>query len=121
MTEEELLVFAAASFRSVWTLELLLLLKRNREQSWRADDLVRELRSSDVVVSEGLTNLMNAGLVVESETGVYRYQATSPHVEEIVNDLERMYAAKPTSVIRAIVTAPSEKLRILSDAFKLKE
>jgi hypothetical protein len=32
-----------------------------------------------------------------------------------------IYTNKPISVIKAIVSAPTEKLRLFSDAFKLKE
>jgi hypothetical protein len=120
-TEQEVLTFSAASLNSVWTLELLLFLKRQAPKCWQADALIRELRSSQVVVSEGLANLQNAGLVIEEPESGYRYQAASPHLDEMVSELAGLYASRPTAVIRAIVNAPNRKLKMLSDAFKLKE
>jgi hypothetical protein len=52
------------SFGSVWALELLLLLHRNPDRAWPTSDLVRELRSSDVVVAESIERLVASGLVV---------------------------------------------------------
>jgi predicted transcriptional regulator len=119
--EDTVLDFAGALFRSVWALELLLALKRRGERSWPAPDIVRELRGSRVVVDEALNNLIAAGLVVQEDTGGYRYRAGSPAADELVIELEKLYAAKPTAVIRKIVTSPSTKLQILSDAFRIKE
>lgn len=119
--EETVLDFAGAAFRSVWALEVLLALKRRSERSWLASDIVKELRGSRVVVDEALNNLIATGLVVQEDNGGYRYRAGSPAADELVNELEKLYAAKPTAVIRKIVTSSSTKLQILSDAFRIKE
>ena len=119
--EDTVLDFAGALFRSVWALEVLLALKRRDERPWRAADIVRELRGSRVVVDEALNNLIAAGLVVQEDKGGYCYRAGSPAADELVIELEKLYAAKPTAVIRKIVSSPSTKLQILSDAFRIKE
>ena len=121
ISEDAVLGFAAALFRSVWALELLLALRRGHDRAWTADELIRELRSSQVVIAEALNNLVAAGLVVEEEGGRFRYQGGTPATEEMVAALEGLYAAKPTAVIREIVTTPNMKLKILSDAFRIKE
>ena len=121
ISEDAVLSFAAALFKSVWALELLLTLRRGRERTWAADELIRELRSSQVVIAEALNNLVVAGLVVEEEGGRFRYQGGTPVTEEMVGELEKLYATKPTAVIREIVTTPNVKLKILSDAFRIKE
>lgn len=121
ISEDAVLSFAAALFKSVWALELLLMLRRGAARAWGADELIRELRSSQVVIAEALNNLVVAGLVVEEEGGRFRYQGGTPVMEETVTALESLYAAKPTAVIREIVTTPNMKLKILSDAFRIKE
>lgn len=121
ISEDAVLGFAAALFKSVWALELLLTLRRRHDRAWIADELIRELRSSQVVIAEALNNLVAAGLVVEEEGGRYRYQAGTPAMDEMVDELEKLYATKPTAVIREIVTTPNTKLKILSDAFRIKE
>jgi hypothetical protein len=119
--EDTVLDFAGALFRSVWALELLLALKRRGDEPWRAADIVRELRGSRVVVTEALNNLIAAGLVIQDDTEAFRYRAASTDADNLVIELERLYASKPTAIIRRIVTAPATKLQILSDAFRIKK
>jgi hypothetical protein len=121
IAEDEVLRFAAGLFKSVWALELLLTLRRGRDRSWLADELIKELRSSQVVVVEALNNLVVTGLVVEEGGGRFRYHAGNAGVDEMVGELEALYAMKPTVVMREIVTTPNLKLKILSDAFRIKE
>lgn len=120
ISEEAALSFAGALFKSVWALELLFLLRRQAEREWRQDEMILDLRSSQVVVAEGLDNLLSAGLAVEIDAGRYRYQSGSPAMEEIIDKLQKIYAMKPAAVIREIVMSPNRKLQILSDAFKFK-
>jgi hypothetical protein len=119
-SEVEILEFAGASFRSVWALELLLMLRRTRGRSWGASEILKELRSSEVVVVEALNNLIAAGLVVEEDRARYRYNA-SGRLEEAISDLERLYELKPAVVMRQIVNSPNTQLQILSDAFRIKD
>jgi hypothetical protein len=121
VTDHDVLAFVAASIRSVWTLELLLFLKRNREQSWDAGRLIRELRSSSAVISEALVSLEACGLVIQEDRVNYRYGAASPKLDQIVAELDQLYAAKPLTVINAIVNSQNQQLRIFSNAFKLKD
>jgi hypothetical protein len=121
VTEENLTTFITATIGSVWALELVLLLKREPQRSWRTDELIREMRGSQVVIAEALKMLQGAGLVVQDGAGAHRYQAASEHLDQMVSELEKAYAAKPMTVIKAIIAAPSDKLRTFSDAFKLKD
>lgn len=120
VSENDILDFAGASFRSIWALELLLALRRDGGRSWVPSDLIKELRSSRVVVIEALNNLTAAGLAMEEDAGGYRYAATGA-LDEMVVEVERLYALKPTLVTHRIVNSPSAKLQILSDAFRIKE
>ena len=120
MTDDDLIDFIGGSIGSVWALELLLLLKREPDRAWDAEALIRELRSSPVVIADALKGLQGAGLVMQDDAATYRYQAASPRLEELVSWLERAYAAKPMTVIKAVVATP-EKLRAFSNAFKLKD
>jgi DNA-binding HxlR family transcriptional regulator len=120
VTEEDIYAFARQAVGSVWALELLLLLQRSKGRAWRSDELLRELRSSQTIVEEGLTRLRQAGLVAETD-GAYTYWPASPQIEQLADGLQRIYASKPISVVKAIMAAPSDKLRIFSDAFRLKD
>jgi len=117
--ETDVLQFCAAVFKSVWALDVLLTLKRDPDVVWHAADLIKDLRGSSGVVIEALDNLIVAGLAVE-EAGGYRYGAGDARLDELTDALQELYAVKPTVVIREIMTAPNMKLKILSDAFRIK-
>jgi hypothetical protein len=117
-SEEELLSFAGAAIGSVCALELLILLRREPGREWRQEALVRELRSSSDAVAQALAHLSRSGLIVELSEG-FRYQPSPPQLDDICRRLERQYAAKPVTVIRAIFEMPSEKLRIFANAFRI--
>jgi hypothetical protein len=121
MTEDDILAFAAASLSSLWSLELLLHLKRNAGEPHAPDELIRDLRSSQTVVTDVLVALRERGFVTEVEAGRWCYRPSSADIELAVARLEHLYADKPAAVIRAIVSSPDRKLRLLSDAFKITE
>jgi DNA-binding IclR family transcriptional regulator len=119
--EGELLDFVRTSFRSVWTLELLLLMWRSRSAQWSAGELVRELRASDAIVSEGLASLQAAGLVSPEADGTFRYAPASPRLDLCVQQLAQVYRDRPTAVTRAIFSRQNDGLQTFADAFRLKK
>lgn len=111
--------FIREHVRSVWALELLLLLKADGERRWSVDDLVAALRASHTLVIDNLTALGQAGLVVPDDAGGFRYQPAAEVLGRLCDELEAAYRTKPVTVIRWI-SAPAERLRSLADAFKFK-
>jgi DNA-binding transcriptional ArsR family regulator len=111
--------FIREHVRSVWALELLLLLKSDAERRWSVDELVSALRASHSLVSDNLTALGEAGLVTPDDAGGFRYQPAADVLGRLCDDLEAAYRTKPVTVIRWI-SAPAERLRSLADAFKFK-
>lgn len=120
MTESDILDFVRSSFRSVWNVELLLFLSRSPSRAWAAEELVREMRSSDIVVNEGLTMLQAAGLVSPDGSG-FRYAPANPQLHGYVTELDTLYRERPLTVIKAIFSQPSDKLQTFADAFRLKK
>ena len=121
VTEDETLSFIDARIKSVWSLELLLLLFREPARAWRRDELVRELRGSEVVVQEALGSLYKAGLVIEDQPGIVRFGPSSDHLRDMVASVDRIYTVRPMAIIKAITGSPNDRLRIFSDAFKFRE
>ena len=117
--ETELLSFLRTAVSSVCALELLILLRRSPGSEWRREDLVRELRSSDLAVAQALEHLSRSGLVIASHESGVRYQQYSAQLDAICERLEQQYAEKPVTVISAILETPNEKLRVFADAFRL--
>src|SRR5947208_1892177 len=121
MTEEEILRFVSANVKSIWALELLLMMRRQSARAWRTEDLVTELRASIVVVREALASLGGTGLVAADEDGLFCYRPASDQLDSFVESTQGLYSSKPLTIINAIASAPNEKLRIFADAFRLKE
>jgi len=115
----ELSSFIASSFQSVWALELLLLLKRERRK-WSPDELVRALRASDLVLSQAIGALVTAGLVSADQSGV-SYAPSSDRVGNLVEQTEAAYALKPDAVRRTIVMASKSGIAAFADAFRLRK
>ncbi len=118
--EDDVLNFIGSSIKSVWALELLLLLRRDSARGWGSDDLVRELRGSETIISEAVNQLESAGLVA-LEDGFYTYRPASNDIDRMVGHVDDLYKEKPIAVMKAIMSAPNDKLRVFSDAFKLKD
>ena len=119
MSEDEVLAFVQRSIKSVWALELLMLLRRDRKRVWSPADLVLELRSSEAAVAEALAGLRSAGFVAEA--AALRYEPASAELDGIAGAIEELYATRPLAVAKAIMSAPSDKLRLFADSFKLKD
>jgi hypothetical protein len=103
----------------VWALELLLHLKRTHERTWSADELVDVLRGSSLIVSQSLDGLMRAGLISIDDRGCARYQPASAEVDQLVDATQELYARKPETVRRIIVSAGHPGLANFADAFRL--
>jgi DNA-binding IclR family transcriptional regulator len=120
VTDEEVLASVPAVAKSVWTLELLLLLRRQRERAWKLDELVRELRASRNVVQIGMYGLQACGLAGLDDDAV-QYRPASERLDVLAAAIEQLYLTKPFTVINAIAVPGDEKLRIFAESFRLKE
>lgn len=118
-SNDDLLRFIASSFRSVWALELLLVLKGD-PRVWPRDELVSTMRASELVVSNALDSLVAAGLA-SLEGGGARYMPVSDDVAKEVERTDKLYAARPDAVRRAIVSATAGDLTAFADAFRLRK
>jgi hypothetical protein len=114
----DVLRFIGSSFRSVWALELLLLLKRE-PRVWLRDELVTAMRASELVVTNALDTLVAAGLASVDGPGV-RYAPVNDQVAGYVVKVEGIYAVRPDAVRRAIISSMSSGASAFSDAFKLR-
>ena len=116
---EDLFRLIGSSFRSVWALELLLLLK-SEPRSWAPAELISTLRASDLVVNKALDELVAAGLVSVEGEGV-RYMPASPALASDIEQVQDLYLARPDAVRRAIVSSASSGATAFADAFRLRK
>lgn len=116
--DEDVIRFIAASFPSVWALEGLLVLKRER-RAWTRQELIETLRASELVVAKAIDALVAAGLAsVEDESVIYL--PVNRDVEECMERVEQLYRSRPNLVRRAIVSAGTSSATAFADAFKLR-
>lgn len=118
-SNDEILRFIASSFRSVWALELLLVLK-SEQRSWSHEELVATMRASELVVTRALAALEAAGLV-SNDGDKAQYMPISEDVGALVSDAEALYSKKPDAVRRAIVSASAGDATAFADAFRLRK
>lgn len=118
-SSDDLASFITSSFPSVWTLELLLLLKRE-SRPWPREELIDSLRASDLVVSQALESLVAGGLA-SVRPGIAEYTPVSDAVAALVDETEKLYALKPDKVRRMIVTSSAGGITAFADAFKLRK
>src|SRR3954453_4823002 len=116
-SEDEVSRFIRSSFRSVWSLELLLLLKRE-PRDWARSEIVAALRASDLIAAQSLDALTAAGLVVVDEAGDAAYGPASAAAAALVECAESLYARSPDAVRRLIVGAGANGLAAFADAFR---
>jgi hypothetical protein len=121
VTEEEILATVSNTFRSVWTVELLLRLHQEAHRAWPTAGLVRELRASVSAVDDGLADLRKLGLLAVDQQGAYRLQAGSDDMDAFAQALCELYNRKPRAVMRAILAGPNDKIQTFANAFRLRK
>ena len=119
-SREQVSRFIRSSFRSVWSLEVLLLLKREG-RPWTDGEIVAALRASDLIVSQSVSALGDAGLVVTDAAGRSEYRPSNEDSARLVDEAERLYAQSPDAVRRLILNASSSGLAAFADAFRLRK
>ena len=119
MPNTDLFQFLKGSIRSVWALELLLLMRSSGGRVWRPDELVSELSASAPLVSGVLRTFHDAGLIRE-ESGSFVYAPASPTLEAYCEELEKAYRERPVAVIIAIVASSTDDLQSFADAFRFR-
>lgn len=117
--DQDLAAFVREHVRSVWALELLLVLKRDPERCWEAQALVGELRASMGLVNDNLHRFERGGLVVRDDDGCWRYAPASPILGELSDRLESAYRERPVAIVN-LIAAPRDPLQSLADAFKFR-
>ena len=117
---DELSGFIRSSFRSVWSLEVLLLLKRE-PRFWSGPEVVDALRASELIVSQSVASLAAAGLIVLDEEGRAHFAPASEALRHQVEEVETLYSRSPDAVRRLIVSASGSGLAAFADAFRLRK
>jgi hypothetical protein len=111
--------FIGSTFRSVWALELLCMLRKSEGERLTHSEMVANLRASDTIVSQSLAMLSAAGLVVVDDTGAATYRPANDELAGLVGETEQFYATSPNSVRRIIAGSWQPGLTAFADSFRL--
>jgi hypothetical protein len=120
-SDEEVTGFIRATFRSVWALELLGLLRQNPSRNLSPDEMVAGLRGSELVVTQSVEALAAAGLVLAEADGSARYSPASEDLDRLAEGAARLYGKSPDAVRRTIVAASNPAITAFADAFRLRK
>lgn len=118
MTDEAILEFVGKTFRSAWTLELLLAF---RQEARNVGELVRELRASTAAITQSLTELRQTGFISMDPEGAHRFDPGSPELSELAGALSDLHSRKPRAIMRVILAAPNDRIPIFANAFRLRK
>jgi hypothetical protein len=114
--------FLRAHIRSLDQLEILLLLQREGEKWWSAEDVADELGASRALAAARLEELASRSLldVRISERLFFRYAPASPDLDAAARETARAFEAKPVAVITALSSPPVDEIRAFADAFRIR-
>ena len=118
--DSRLVDLLSGTIASVWGVEMLLLMRGEATRYWTPEELVSELRSSDLVVEQSMERLERAGLIVRDGAGAARFSPATTELTDLIDELDNEYRSKPGSIRRAIVSGPDSKLSAFTDAFLLR-
>ena len=120
-SEPDVSSFIRATFRSVWALELLCLLRQEPRRGLSHADMVAGLRGSDLVVTQSVASLAAAGLVLAEADGSARYSPATEDLDRLAEAAAALYAKSPDAVRRTIVAGANPALTAFADAFRLRK
>jgi predicted ArsR family transcriptional regulator len=115
--------FLAEHISSVAQLEVLLLLRGDRQRQWTAEEVGKALYTTPEMVTGQLEELRARGLVTTSGGSEVRYvyRPASADLEARADRLEQTYRERRVAVITAIYSQPLDKVRTFADAFRLRK
>ena len=119
MLSDDALIFLQHSIKTVWTLEILLILRRDQNRTWSSEEIIRESRSSTLILQEVLANLHQAGLIDADGSHPIRYRSATPDLERLVEEIASAQARRPAAVTKALLSVSSDKVQNFADAFRV--
>ncbi len=120
MLDQPVVDFLRDVVRSVWALELMLLMMREPGRTWTAPEITAEMRASLPLVSTILDQYARAGLVARDDGDAWRWAPRDERLKTLAAAVVQAQATTPLAVIKAISAEPKGPLRAFADAFRFK-
>ncbi|HEX8361692.1 MAG TPA: hypothetical protein VF613_16365 [Longimicrobium sp.] len=112
----------AERIASAEMLEILLLLEREPERGWTADEVSRQVFTVPAAAIGSLEGLVAQGLAASDGAAnpTYRYAPASGEIRQQVTALAAAYRASRVAVIQLVFAKPADPLRSFADAFRVR-
>lgn len=101
--------------------ELLMLLRNGREDSFPVSRLAELMRKPEGLVTMALESLAAAGLVAQLTDGTYRYSAREDKLDRTAESVIQLYNERPVTLVRLLYERPPTAVNTFADAFKLRK
>jgi hypothetical protein len=109
--------------QSIAQLELLLLLYRDRDNSWTVEAAAKAQYTAIGMTQTALESLRGIGLLAvtsESEPR-YQYAPVSSELDQLVAELAQLYLERRVTIINLIYSSPLDTLQSFADAFRIRK
>lgn len=114
--------FIAHQIESVAQLEILLLLRRDPQRLWDADELARQLYISTQMCKVMLEDLVRRRyLVRDAATKSIRFEPADIEADALLAVLDDLYRERRVAIISEIHSNPISKVQTFADAFRLRK
>jgi hypothetical protein len=110
--------FVRERLPSVEQIDIVLLLRDDRERAWTAPEVAAKLAMPPESTAMRLFLLASNGVVAMESSGMPRYRYAAGF-EELIDELADVYTTN-REALTPIIGGPPDPLRSFADAFKLK-
>ena len=117
---ESLKRFLREEIQTVFRLEVLLLLYRNRPRGFTAADVANELGFDSDLAQQQLTKLANLELVESNpEEHTFKYGPVNAAHGSMIDQLAASYSRQRVPILSVILAERPDRTRLFSEAFRM--
>lgn len=115
--------FIDQNIESLAQLEALILLRRDSQREWDANEIGKALYIPTDLAATLLTDLGRRGFATLIPPGniKYSYAVADPRVDQLVLEVTDAYQDRRVGLISLIYSKPLNKVRTFADAFRLRK
>lgn len=101
--------------------ELLMILRGGREDSFTLQQLAEKMRKPAPMVEQCLESLTRGGLAAQLTDGTYRYAAREETLDRTAEAVVKLYNERPVTLVRLLYERPPSAVNTFADAFKIRK
>lgn len=120
-SDREIEQFIATSFTSIWDIELLAQLLEGANEPLEAEILIGRMRASELVVQQGVTVLVAAGIASLDESGRIAFTPVNADVERLARQACEFYRRFPNRARQIMIARQAPGLTAFANAFRLRK